>query len=160
MDRLGDSEPGKLPAHRVDVGRTADQAIAKVRRETLGLADQSRVDLRETGEPEIGRAEGDKLLRAGRRSELELGVERQDVEPSVEAALPRDDLAQPLAALAHQHPAAVPVDADEGRNEVWAHASENLDDACLIREERSVRLEPEIRGGRGHAHRRRPGTEV
>ena len=85
---------------------------------------------------------------------------RQDVEPSVEAPLPRDDLAQPLAALAHQHPAAVPVDADEGGNEVWAHASENLDDPRLVREERSVRLEPEFRGGRGHAHRRRPGTEM
>ena len=40
------------------------------RGETLGLVDQPRVGVRETREPEIGRAEGDELVRPGRDLEL------------------------------------------------------------------------------------------
>lgn len=131
-----------------------------LRRETLGLADEARVDPRETREPEIGRAERDQLLGPGRGGELELGVEREDVEPPVEPALLRDDLAQPLTAGAHEHPAALWLHPDELGNEVWAHSREDLDDACLVPEQRGVRLEPEVAGRGRHTHGRRPRADV
>ena len=80
---------------------------------------EQRLELRrQHGETQVGDAERDQLVGARREVDLQARVERQHVEEPREAALVRDDLAQPLARVGHQHPAALEVDREQRRHDI------------------------------------------
>src|SRR4029079_1798060 len=78
----------------------------------------------------------------------------------LKALLARDHLTQALAAVAHQHPAALAVDRQELGNTIGTLARENRNDRRLVRARRDVRLEPAVAALRRYSQHRRPGPHV
>ena len=140
LDGLGDRDRAELSTHLCDVRHVRSQPIALTGRHAVQLLDQPLVLPGKHSEASIGRTERDQLVGAARRAELELTVQRQHLEPPPEVALALDQLAEALAPVSHQHPASFGIHGDELRHEIGACASQQPDDARLIRQRGSVAL--------------------
>ena len=94
------------------------------------------------------------------QGQCHVGRTREHVVPAGQAPLLHDHLAQPVAGVRHQHPAALDVTGQQRRHPVGHPRRDPLHHGHLVAELRRVRLEPHrpLRGR--HPERRRPRPHV